>query len=129
MLIQLLREQYPTAQSEDILSGLTTDDTSDPLEIPAFSIEIIQEISLLFSGSLNPVAPKAQRKVLIPEGLNLDEWINSPPAESSSSSEDEQTDLFVSNANNDYNYATGSSGGKRQKPKELSEEELLKVRF
>ncbi|CEF69373.1 Garnet [Strongyloides ratti] len=32
----------------------------------------------LYEGDLNPVAPKAQRKVPIPQGLNLDEWIGEP---------------------------------------------------
>ncbi len=39
------------------------------------------ELSSLFDGELNPVAPKAQRKVPIPEGLDLDEWINEPPSD------------------------------------------------
>lgn len=39
------------------------------------------ELKSLFDGELNPVAPKAQRKVPIPEGLDLDEWINDPPSE------------------------------------------------
>jgi AP-3 complex subunit delta-1 len=34
----------------------------------------------LFDGELNPVAAKAQRKVPVPEGLDLEEWINTPPA-------------------------------------------------
>uniref|UniRef100_A0A1B6DPB2 AP-3 complex subunit delta n=2 Tax=Clastoptera arizonana TaxID=38151 RepID=A0A1B6DPB2_9HEMI len=46
------------------------------------------EVNMLFVGELNPVAPKAQRKVQIPEGLDLDIWINNPPSSSSSSSED-----------------------------------------
>ncbi|XP_037068745.1 AP-3 complex subunit delta-1-like [Pollicipes pollicipes] len=41
-----------------------------------------QELQELFSGELNPVAPKAQRKVPVPEGLRLDEWINEPSDES-----------------------------------------------
>jgi len=41
---------------------------------------IAAEILRLFSEPLNPVAPKAWRKVPVPEGLNLDEWINEPPA-------------------------------------------------
>jgi AP-3 complex subunit delta-1 len=28
------------------------------------------------------VAPKAQKKVPVPEGLDLDAWINEPPSES-----------------------------------------------
>ncbi|ORX47714.1 hypothetical protein DM01DRAFT_1338939 [Hesseltinella vesiculosa] len=34
--------------------------------------------SLFFIYELNPVAPKAQSKVPIPEGLDLDAWINTP---------------------------------------------------
>lgn len=41
-----------------------------------------QLIALLFTGELNPVALKAQRKVPLPEGLNLDAWINDPPSNS-----------------------------------------------
>ncbi|KAG0187198.1 AP-3 complex subunit delta-1 [Apophysomyces sp. BC1034] len=33
---------------------------------------------LFFTYELNPVAPKAQKKVPIPEGLDLDAWINEP---------------------------------------------------
>ena len=33
-------------------------------------------IKVLYAGELNPVGPKAQRKVPIPEGLDLDAWIN-----------------------------------------------------
>lgn len=31
---------------------------------------------------MNPVAPIAQKKVRVPEGLDLDAWINDPPDES-----------------------------------------------
>jgi len=43
-----------------------------------FSPEIVQELIHLFEGELNPVAPKAQRKVPVPEDLDLDTWINEP---------------------------------------------------
>lgn len=33
---------------------------------------------LFFIYELNPVAPKAQSKVPVPEGLDLDAWINDP---------------------------------------------------
>lgn len=46
----------------------------------------------LFSGDLNPVAPKAQRKVPVPEGLDLDAWINPPPSDSSDDSDNEDLD-------------------------------------
>ncbi|CAH8638345.1 unnamed protein product [Schistosoma rodhaini] len=40
---------------------------------------IINELNALFTGEIIPVAPKAQKKVPIPDGLDLDAWIN-PPA-------------------------------------------------
>jgi AP-3 complex subunit delta-1 len=40
------------------------------------------DLSIFFDGELNPVAPKAQKKVPVPEGLDLDAWINEPPSES-----------------------------------------------
>lgn len=50
----------------------------------------------LFAGDLNPVAPKAQRKVPVPEGLDLDAWINPPPSESDSNSENEDMEaIFI----------------------------------
>ena len=42
-------------------------------------LNIDPEIAQLFEGDLNPVAPKAQKKVPVPEGLNLDKWINKKP--------------------------------------------------
>eukprot|EP01116_Phalansterium_solitarium_P008891 TRINITY_DN2285_c0_g1_i3.p1 TRINITY_DN2285_c0_g1~~TRINITY_DN2285_c0_g1_i3.p1 ORF type:complete len:654 (+),score=298.43 TRINITY_DN2285_c0_g1_i3:110-2071(+) len=38
-------------------------------------------IAGLFDEPLNPVAPKAQKKVPLPEGLNLDEHINEPESD------------------------------------------------
>jgi AP-3 complex subunit delta-1 len=43
-----------------------------------FSPEIVEEIVALFEGELNPVAAKAQKKVPVPEDLDLDSWINDP---------------------------------------------------
>ena len=40
-----------------------------------------EELSELFAEELNPVASKAQRKVPVPEGLDLTAWINEPPKE------------------------------------------------
>lgn len=71
----------------------------------------------LFKGELNPVAPKAQKKVPIPEGLDLDAWINSPP--SSSSESDEEEDHGTSKEKTFY------SSEQNRKP-ELSPEELQK---
>ncbi|KAK9762593.1 AP-3 complex subunit delta [Basidiobolus ranarum] len=49
---------------------------------------------LFFSAELNPVAPKAQRKVPVPEGLDIDEWINEPLLESES---EEEVDEYSEN--------------------------------
>ena len=43
------------------------------------SLRLGAELAAMFAGELNPVAPKAQRKVPLPEGLDLDAWINEPP--------------------------------------------------
>ncbi|XP_064185903.1 AP-3 complex subunit delta-1 [Anguilla rostrata] len=50
-------------------------------------VEVGEELTALFAGELNPVAPKAQKKVPVPEGLDLDAWINEPPSESESEDE------------------------------------------
>lgn len=53
--------------------------------------DICTQVAYLFSGELNPVAPKAQRKVQVPEGLDLDQWINEPLQSSSESDDDNQS--------------------------------------
>ncbi|KAJ6638391.1 AP-3 complex subunit delta [Pseudolycoriella hygida] len=121
VLIEMLRDQLnlvSDSQSHVILSQVPTIESS---EIAIGAIEIVQEMALLFAGDLNPVAPKAQKKVQIPEGLNLDEWINTPPAESSESSEDEQTDLFVSHEQTE-------NSDRKTKTVELTPEEIMKLR-
>lgn len=108
VLIEMLRDQFGgivnsdivVPQTDDILSHIPVNEipsTEINNEIPALVIDIVKEMAILFAGDLNPVAPKAQRKVQLPDGLDLDKWINPPPVESDSSSEDEQTDLFVAN--------------------------------
>lgn len=142
MLIQMLRQEFEddvagavvvVETTDDILTGIESvpDVAMDPVspdvsgKISIVAIEIVQEMALLFAGDLNPVAPKAQRKVQLPDGLDLDAWINTPPPESSSSSEDEQTDLFVSNS------ATNDQHGSRRRSKiaEPTADELHKVRI
>ncbi|XP_066144483.1 AP-3 complex subunit delta isoform X1 [Euwallacea fornicatus] len=57
-----------------------------------------KELLTLFNGELNPVAPKAQKKVPVPEGLDLDAWINEPietTSESEDSDQDNTENLFV----------------------------------
>lgn len=128
VLIQMLRDQLaPPADGaqNNILADIEMTDVAVPVEksneIPIEVIEIVQEMALLFAGDLNPVAPKAQRKVQIPDGLDLDEWINPPPADSSSSSEDEQTDLFVGKDER--------AAAEGHRAVEMSKEEIHKVSF
>nr|XP_023397033.1 LOW QUALITY PROTEIN: AP-3 complex subunit delta-1 [Loxodonta africana] len=56
-------------------------------KLQAKDVPVAEEVSALFAGELNPVAPKAQKKVPIPEGLDLDAWINEPPSDSESEDE------------------------------------------
>lgn len=128
VLIQMLRDQLAPpadAAQNNILADIEMTEVAVPVEksneIPIEAIEIVQEMALLFAGDLNPVAPKAQRKVQIPDGLDLDEWINPPPADSSSSSEDEQTDLFVGKDER--------AAAEGHRTVEMSKEEMHKVCF
>ena len=59
--------------------------------------DLAADFTVFFAGELNPVAPKAQKKVPIPEGLDLDAWINEPPPPEEESESDES-------AGEDYNY-------------------------
>ncbi|XP_044309330.1 AP-3 complex subunit delta-1 isoform X2 [Varanus komodoensis] len=54
-------------------------------------VAVAEEVIALFAGELNPVAPKAQKKVPVPEGLDLDAWINEPPSDSESEDEKPRT--------------------------------------
>lgn len=58
-----------------IILDSVTNPTLDANEVPLV-LEGLPD--LFFIYELNPVAPKAQAKVPIPEGLDLDAWINDP---------------------------------------------------
>ncbi|XP_065844476.1 AP-3 complex subunit delta-1-like [Oscarella lobularis] len=58
--------------------------------------EVAEELAELFEGELNPVAPKAQKKVPLPEGLDLDKWINDQPSESSDEEDFSMETAFIS---------------------------------
>ncbi|XP_051979908.1 AP-3 complex subunit delta-1-like isoform X3 [Xyrauchen texanus] len=81
------------------------------------NVEVAEEVTALFAGELNPVAPKAQKKVPIPEGLDLDAWINEPPSESES--EDEKPKAV---------FAKDEPKHSRSKHTEVDEKELARRR-
>lgn len=130
VLIEMLREKFPSTEMNvnDVNSLLVeterpvqpSQDAEQSVSIPLEAIEIMQEMVVLFAGDLNPVAPKAQKKVPVPEGLNLDEWINQPPSvDSSESSDEEQMELFVADHNNEQE--------KRRTKTEMAPEVVAKV--
>uniref|UniRef100_A0A671PEY2 AP-3 complex subunit delta-1-like n=1 Tax=Sinocyclocheilus anshuiensis TaxID=1608454 RepID=A0A671PEY2_9TELE len=80
-------------------------------------VEVAEEVTALFAGELNPVAPKAQKKVPVPEGLDLDAWINKPPSESES--EDEKPKAV---------FAKEEPKHSRSRHTEVDEKELAKRR-
>ena len=121
-------------------------------ELSAQRIDL--EVAALFEGELNPVAAKAQRKVPIPEGLDLDAWINDPPSDSDEDESTSESQIFVKNesgssvsqpkafnsmsssnfgGNANYGgdsstYNTTSSVGAKKLVPELSEEDLAKYK-
>ncbi|XP_055073796.2 AP-3 complex subunit delta-1 isoform X2 [Misgurnus anguillicaudatus] len=81
------------------------------------NVEVAEEVTALFAGELNPVAPKAQKKVPVPDGLDLDAWINEPPSESES--EDEKPKAV---------FAKEEPKHSRSKHTEVDEKELARRR-
>ncbi|CAG8600370.1 6034_t:CDS:10, partial [Acaulospora colombiana] len=94
----------------EILSIIYENLTSTPkndFSVLAKPPQIISEIPpLFFSYELNPVAPKAQKKVPIPEGLDLDAWINEPLPESGNSESEEEEESY----GHGYGQKVGGSG-------------------
>ncbi|XP_023653719.2 AP-3 complex subunit delta-1-like isoform X2 [Paramormyrops kingsleyae] len=80
-------------------------------------VDVGEEVTALFAGELNPVAPKAQKKVPVPEGLDLDAWINDPPSEPES--EDEKSKSA---------FAKEEPQQPRQRHREVDEKELARRR-
>ena len=78
-----------------------------------------EEMKTFFVGELNPVGPKAQRKVPVPEGLDLDAWINEPEEESEEEEEEEEDGKINGNV-----FVKDDPNAVRRKVIEPTEEEL-----
>uniref|UniRef100_A0A182KBD6 AP-3 complex subunit delta n=1 Tax=Anopheles christyi TaxID=43041 RepID=A0A182KBD6_9DIPT len=99
--------------------------------------QIATDLQGLFVSELNPVAPKAQRKVQLPEELDLDEWINQPPpsADASSadggSSDEDKFPLFLTDGGRGGGERETNGGGdesRSYKRIEYTQDELDKMR-
>ena len=87
-------------------------------------------MSIFYAGELNPVAAKAQKKVPVPEGLDLDAWINDPPMESDEADEDEadeeSDDDDAEDGYNELVQRTPSPSDKKKKKKTKKEKKRRK---
>ncbi|KAG0334836.1 AP-3 complex subunit delta [Podila humilis] len=73
---------------------------------------------LFFNLELNPVAPKAQRKVPVPEGLDLEAWIHEPVPEPEPESSDDDDFLNERGSSHAHGWSgEGASPGKSRKSK------------
>ncbi|XP_053682743.1 AP-3 complex subunit delta [Sabethes cyaneus] len=132
MIIQMLKDRLNGKAGSEILPdiGATVEEVEvlGKPSIPPDVAQLIRELRELFVGDLNPVAPKAQQKVQVPEGLDLDAWIHTPPPESSESSDEDNSSLFGQpdreerGTNGDHNHHKG------YRKTEQSQEELDRIR-
>jgi len=75
-------------------------------------LDIAPQISALFEEELNPVAPGSQKKVPLPEGLDLEEWINDKKEFEVEA--DKEFQVFEEYGSGDFdNSAGGQRGGKK----------------
>ncbi|KAJ3014819.1 AP-3 complex subunit delta-1 [Thoreauomyces humboldtii] len=74
---------------------------------------IVTELAALFAGEMNPVGAKAQKRVPLPDGLDLDAWICEPepePVDAGSEGGYEDTEFW--NAGQQSGQASGWDGGR-----------------
>ncbi|ELV09259.1 AP-3 complex subunit delta-1 [Tupaia chinensis] len=115
---QLLADRLPQfVQSADLEASCVLQLVKHVQKLQAKDVPVADEVSALFAGELNPVAPKAQKKVPIPEGLDLDAWINEPLSDSES--EDERPKAV---------FQEEEQRQARQRQPEADEEELARRR-
>jgi hypothetical protein len=93
----------------EILKGL-----ENATDLESYCSNLSNYFDVLFEGEFNPVNPKAQRKVPVPDGLDLDSWINEPWEEIVEETHEVQANPFVED----------SIFGSQTAKKGLTEEEL-----
>jgi len=71
------------------------------LKLKESDVKVAGIVTQLFSDELIPVSLKAQKKVPVPDGLDLDKWINEPQSDSSDTEDSENPTLFTDNKDND----------------------------
>nr|XP_022908509.1 AP-3 complex subunit delta [Onthophagus taurus] len=121
-LLKIIKEEIEIKQKDS--NKFILDNTDSIKPIINKDETLASELIILFSGELNPVAPKAQKKVLLPEGLNLDEWINEPCDTTDSDSESEIIENLFIKADHRSNVPVKTEKFQA----ELTEEELHKIR-
>ncbi|TPX61442.1 hypothetical protein PhCBS80983_g01081 [Powellomyces hirtus] len=78
----------------------------------------VNELQGLFAGEMNPVGVKAQKRVTVPEGLDLDKWICEPepePVDEDDSADESESARFWNNG------ATNGAGGARRQQQQHQE--------
>lgn len=116
VVLEMVKEEIRAVENGTTSGDLIIENVEE-MSLDVQKSRIARDLLQLFAGELNPVAPKAQKKVPVPEGLDLDAWINEPMEDSESDSDKEITEnLFVKNEQNEY----------RKESTELSEEEIKK---
>ena len=110
------KDAPPAAAVTDLLADSSTVSSPRHLNgsLPPSSLlsSLAVQVNLLFSERLNPVNPKAQRKVPLPKGLDLDAVINQGWDVDSDRSEEEAS----------QSEEEGEEGGKRRKKKDRKRE-------
>lgn len=88
------------------------------------------DVSALFAEELLPVAPQAQKKVPVPEGLDLDKWINEPLSDDDDSDVVEDSKPFFSDdkGSNKASYQQSQNQSNVNKYVDPDPEELEKAR-
>eukprot|EP00795_Rhopilema_esculentum_P004963 gene4963-21309_t len=70
------------------------------LKLKEADTECATLLSQLFAEELLPVSAKAQKKVPVPDGLDLDKWINEPQSDTSEDENEDQPAFFADQKTN-----------------------------